>query len=176
MACLLCTHAVGCMRVCAGVPRLLDCHQGSHEGEGLQQEDDHHKEEQKMYLLKEVEHVLAISIDDNRYGRDDAGLQHKEGVKRDEAEHRQLAEERRQHRRHHRRHVVLEVVLDLLEGDGDRDQHGHDRDSRLQVKEGGVAVNAVPAACLAGVLVLHRRIRSQPICQEHGANQQCGHA
>ena len=75
------------MRVRAGVPRLLDCHQGSHEGEGLHEEDDHHKEEQEVDILEEVEHVLAITIDEDRNGRDDAGLQHEEGVQRDEAEH-----------------------------------------------------------------------------------------
>jgi len=47
------------------VPRLLDCHQGSHEGEGLQEEDDDHEEEQEVNILEEVDHPLAITIDED---------------------------------------------------------------------------------------------------------------
>jgi hypothetical protein len=45
--------------------RLLDCHQGSHEGEGLQEEDDDHEEEQEVDILEEVDHPLAITIDED---------------------------------------------------------------------------------------------------------------
>ena len=55
----------GCRPVRCGVPRLLDCHQGSHEGEGLQEEHDDHEEEQEVDILEEVDHPLAITIDED---------------------------------------------------------------------------------------------------------------
>ena len=63
----------------------------------LHEVDDHDEEDQEVNVLEEVEHMLGVVVDEDRDGLDGAGLQHEEGVQRDEAEHRQLTEERREH-------------------------------------------------------------------------------